>query len=339
MRLWYWRHRLGLETTPMTNMTGGLRAPLSIHLEGPATERHRLPLHDVVLFADQLQTAIERVARLLTGRRISAQRGPLPSDIRRWCTLDLVEIKPGSVTLVCDLPQLPQIEQLHLLDDLGVEAVSTFVSGIGAFDRTEPVLPNGFDKGVLLALREAGKLLDHGVERIGFDFEEGDRRWSSHYTRPVHDRIVAQIQGPIEARRSVEGRLLAGDFKESGRRCRVHPPAGRPIECTFDEAQQQAVLAALTRYVRIVGEAQESDGQIRLLKLEDVEILDRDDLSVPIPAASGFFDPSPDLITLAANQQVKAITNFDDLLGDFWPDDETPDDFIAAVREWRRDSA
>ena len=44
-----------------------------------------------------------------------------------------------------------------------------------------------------------------------------------------------------------------------------------------------------------------------------------------------------DIEALAAQQGVSPISNFDDLLGDFWPEDESADDFIAAVREWRRE--
>ena len=41
---------------------------------------------------------------------------------------------------------------------------------------------------------------------------------------------------------------------------------------------------------------------------------------------------------IAAEQSVEPI-NFEELrkLGEFWPEDESIDDFIAAVREWRRD--
>ena len=47
--------------------------------------------------------------------------------------------------------------------------------------------------------------------------------------------------------------------------------------------------------------------------------------------------PSVDWRTLAARQGVKPIERFDDLIGDFWPEDESADDLIAAVREWRRE--
>ena len=42
---------------------------------------------------------------------------------------------------------------------------------------------------------------------------------------------------------------------------------------------------------------------------------------------------------LASVQGVSPVANFDELLGDFWPEDESPDEFIAAVRDWRREGA
>jgi hypothetical protein len=30
-------------------------------------------------------------------------------------------------------------------------------------------------------------------------------------------------------------------------------------------------------------------------------------------------------------------TNFDNLLADFWPEDETADEVVATVRQWRRE--
>lgn len=49
-----------------------------------------------------------------------------------------------------------------------------------------------------------------------------------------------------------------------------------------------------------------------------------------------FFEPPADLETLARLQGTKPV-NFDELMAtpEHWPDDESVDDFIAAVREWR----
>ena len=41
---------------------------------------------------------------------------------------------------------------------------------------------------------------------------------------------------------------------------------------------------------------------------------------------------------LAAEQGVQPITDFDSLRADFWPEDESVDDFVRTVRERRRDS-
>jgi hypothetical protein len=49
------------------------------------------------------------------------------------------------------------------------------------------------------------------------------------------------------------------------------------------------------------------------------------------------FFASPTVEELAARQGVTPVIDPDDLLGDFWPEDERADDFIAAVRRWRRE--
>ena len=81
-----------------------LRAPLKIHLQGPAVRHHRLPLQDFVLFARQVQTAVDRVARVILGQGVSTQSGRKPSEIIRSCALDLVAVRDGSLTVICDLP-------------------------------------------------------------------------------------------------------------------------------------------------------------------------------------------------------------------------------------------
>jgi hypothetical protein len=44
-----------------------------------------------------------------------------------------------------------------------------------------------------------------------------------------------------------------------------------------------------------------------------------------------------DLVALATAQGAPLAARFEDLLGDFWPEEESADEFIAAVREWRRE--
>jgi hypothetical protein len=53
---------------------------------------------------------------------------------------------------------------------------------------------------------------------------------------------------------------------------------------------------------------------------------------------SSFFDEPKDLATLASEQGVKPF-NFDEFMSHpaLFPDSESADDFIAAIREWRRE--
>ena len=45
-----------------------------------------------------------------------------------------------------------------------------------------------------------------------------------------------------------------------------------------------------------------------------------------------------ELERLAAEQGVRPITDLDSLKADFWPKDESVDDFVRTIRERRRDS-
>jgi hypothetical protein len=55
-------------------------------------------------------------------------------------------------------------------------------------------------------------------------------------------------------------------------------------------------------------------------------------------SGSEFFSQQPkSLKELAAEQGVKPITSIDELRGDFWPDDESIDEFVKTIRRWRRE--
>ena len=63
---------------------------------------------------------------------------------------------------------------------------------------------------------------------------------------------------------------------------------------------------------------------------------------MPRPDASALeelyaFDALPDLDTLADAQGIRPVTDFEDLLGDSWPEGESVEDFIAAATEGRRE--
>jgi len=57
------------------------------------------------------------------------------------------------------------------------------------------------------------------------------------------------------------------------------------------------------------------------------------------PAPMAETDAPANLAALAASQGAPLAARFEDLLGDFWPEEESADEFNAAVRDWRREGS
>ena len=316
------------------------REPLVIHFEGEAVARQRLALRDLILFGNHFQSALDRVARLLRGDPASAVPGRRPGDVERMSALEIVSLRGGgSVTIVCDVPP-SAVPPLPNLPDPAGEALRTLVVGLGTIAGEGDTLPSGFDKGVLLSLREAGKVFDKGFSKITLSLPASPSRARVDWTRPAYLEMVRRIQAPVRNRRVLEGRLLMADFRESSLRCRVHPPVGAPVSCEFEESQRDAVLSALTHYVRVVGEATELDDHVQALRIEDIEMLDPD----ATPGTSGLtrpfsVGPPMSLLALAEAKGARPVQDPNMLFGDFWPEEEDLEEFLHAVARWRREGS
>ena len=55
------------------------------------------------------------------------------------------------------------------------------------------------------------------------------------------------------------------------------------------------------------------------------------------PLVDGDFWQTKSLEELATEQDVSPVATPEELKADFWPEDESCDEFIATVREWRRE--
>jgi len=99
------------------------------------------------------------------------------------------------------------------------------------------------------------------------------------------------------------------------------------------ESAVEVVRDALTR-----GQSDRDQSQVRLVEVEDIEILERGEGIASDEADAPSFYGRHDLDLLAARQSVAPAADFEALLGDFWPPDENADSAIAAVRVWRRDA-
>ena len=315
------------------------REILTVHLEGPAVKEGRIALRDLVHFGRQFQIALERTARVLSGQ-VSVRHGQPPVNIRQACALDVIALQKGSFSLAMDLhraqPALPGF-------DLGEQALEHLIMGLEVVRGPEPELPKGYDLGVLDALHDLGRLFDHGIERLTFDLHTSRIQCHVVHDYALHRRIVERIEGPLEDQIVREGRLLMADLKETGLRCRLHPPTEPPILCSFNEAMAEEIINALRHYVRIRGPAEIDPltGKIRKIEIRALEILDWDEEVIPAEgkttAEPELFWTGYDVATLAEEQGVQPVQSLDDLWGDFWPEDESVDEFIETVRRWRRE--
>ncbi len=312
-------------------------ATLQAHLEGTAVRGGGISLSQLAAFASDLQNALFRVAMIIEGHTTSVKSGPTPAHIVDSCTLELAGIGAASTVLDMRLREPQQAEEPSLFqhENLGEEALEKLFGGIRLLKDHSAQLPPGYDRGVLSALRDTGRILDAGVESIDFELRTRKLTTRVGFNAPVRDYISARIQQPAQNRRTLEGRLLMGDFKETGYRCRVHPPGGSPVPCTFDETLCDAVHSALRKQVRVLGEATEKGGKITNLDIVDIEIVEKETTSTGGDLLG--FEEAIDIHQLAARQGVAPFTDLDALSGDFWPQDESADDFVAAVRQWRRD--
>lgn len=297
-------------------------ASLTIKLAGPGVGEGRLALAELVHVGRNLQAAVERIALVLRGEAKSLKPGRRPADVMDLCRLDLVGFRGGSAVLELELGGA---ERPFEVMDLGEAALDRMVEGLRRVSEG-PTLPAGWDAGVLMAWRELGSVFERGVDHIEVRRAKREAVSVVQYTRSVRDQIVQRIRGPVRDLVTVEGRLLMADFDEAHRRCRVHPPYGPPVTCIFQDAQREAILDLLTKYVRVVGQGERDEGQgrVRAVKIADIE-------PVEIPGnREGFgFWEHPSVEDLARRQAVRAIERPEDLAADLWESASELDEFLT----------
>jgi len=314
---------------------------LKIRFDGEAVGPGTIPVALLLAFLENMNKALVRTGRVLLGESESAHRGTPPRSIREETSLDLVMLTQGSPAAILGFERR-QPQKLLPGFDLGVEIMEKALIGLSAVQSSGDALPAGFDAGVLMAWRDAGLLFNQGIKKISFTLNHRKAPLKSDYTPEGFGILQRRIKGPEKNIRTIEGRLLMADFKEHGTRCRVHPSAGEPVVCLFDESQKDEVLEDILHFVRIVGEAKEDPvtGKIDTIRIRDIERFEeREDESTDLlpqgtPITRSFWE-TPTIEELALAQNVKPMTDIGALFGT-WPG-ETDDGFEAAIDELRHE--
>jgi hypothetical protein len=314
---------------------------LKIRFDGTSVGPGRIPVAHLLRFLANLNKALQRTGRVLKGAVESTRQGRPPQRIKEEIDLELVLLTEGSPAAVLGFERR-QTEACLPQMDFGMEILENSIRGLDEVQKMadEAPLPNGYDTGVLMAWRDAGLLFFQGVERIEVTLNHRSDPLTTTFTPIGHERIQRRIKGPQTNIRKIEGRLLMADFKEHGTRCRIHPSAGDPVLCLFDEEQKDEVLENMLQYVRIVGEAKEGvfTGRIASIKIHDIQRLEGcEDIAVDLlpqgtPISRNFWE-SPSLDELAQSQNVQPLTNVSVLFGT-WPGEED-DGFEASIDELR----
>ena len=316
------------------------RPLLEVRFDGEAVGPGKIPVSHLLRFLANFNKALQRIGRVLQGQAESRQRGRPPRSIGGEMEFDLMSLEEGSPVAVLGFERRQTTPSLPGLD-LGLEVLDKAVNGLKAVQEDDDkALPTGYDPGVLMAWRDAGKVFGQGIERIEFTLNRGEEAARASFTPTGLMRIRQRIGGLQVNVRTIEGRLLMADFKEHGTRCRVHPSVGDPILCLFDEAQKDEVFENILRYVRVAGESKGDpvSGKITSIKIHDIERLEdrqcdaQDLLPLGTPVPQSFWE-TPTLEELARSQNVQPMMDVRTLFGT-WPG-EKDDGFEAAIDELR----
>jgi hypothetical protein len=144
---------------------------LTLKLEGPLVEEHRLPLSELQRIARHLRGTLRGIAMVLTDYGPSGHGGRVKKFIEESVDLRVVgSPRKGSFTLEMELPPDAPPEQAALLQSvgprLGERSVLAFINGLEALSDETEKLPVGYDRGVLQAIEGFRQTLRRGVSDI-----------------------------------------------------------------------------------------------------------------------------------------------------------------------------
>jgi hypothetical protein len=303
---------------------------LKVKVEGPRVHRKGIAVPDLVRICGALQSAVHRQAEAMEKPSApTLRRGPITATAQQECTLELVDLKGGSTDLVFRYAKSQQPLPIPEFATFGSDVLARIAETVKTFGGRKRAVAE-VDAGVLDSLRELGEVLDkNSVTKISLTVPRQNgrpRAIKAVLNASVRERIAMRVKQPTQSQLTIEGKLEMADFKETGKLCRVHPPVGLPLQCSFDPRLEDQVYGALRRPVRVSGTARLNplSGRPEELSIENIEIMDE-----LLLGAKDFF-ASRTLAQLAEAQGVHALDKPDELTGG-WPNDEDVDEFVSSI--------
>jgi len=301
---------------------------LRFRFVGPAIHDGRILYDDFSIFLSNIRLAIERIINgIRTGE--SVKRGRPLKTIQILSALEIVSTRKGSFGLALDLRRE---EQQFPGWDMGEQAIDLLMQGLESIEK-DGDLPEEYDQGVMIALREAGRVIDRGIDKVTINSKSTFGTRKVLYTQPTRERIISRLRNYEQSYAVIEGRLLSVDAKEDKLRCRIEPSVGEPTLCRFDESLTEQVLRLMRQFVQARGEATYDMGTNKIMSLyvkdlEPIEELSEIGIS-NLPISS--FWKSKAFEDLATEQGVYPIDDLSVITGG-WPEEESLEPFLEALR-------
>ncbi|MGH8590985.1 MAG: hypothetical protein ACREXX_17155, partial [Gammaproteobacteria bacterium] len=180
------------------NQQGGIPPRLTVTVKGPKVGAARLSAADLAEIVKRTQQALKRVGRVLYGEE-SSRQGRDRADVEQLCELFLVAWKPGSAVAELELGTPPA--QMHMFGYIGEESVKAFVNGMPKMKDaavTSAHLPSGFDRGVLQTCDALARVLEHGIDAVTFESQDGQASAAFTLDASLRIRIQELLGQPID---------------------------------------------------------------------------------------------------------------------------------------------
>ena len=298
---------------------------LKLRIEGPGIRAGTISVPDLVKILTAAQNAVSRQAEAMRGGQ-SLRPGPKSSVVYQECTLELTGVEKGSTVLPFVLAKSQQQLPMPELTTFGREVVREVVTAVKSIGSRNP-RKAGFEAGLLDSLSEMGEVLNRDVTRIEWIVPgNGRRAVKAVFDKRVRERVLQRIKTPSTRTETVEGVLEMADFKEQEHKCRIHPPLGQPITCTFTPKQEQEIYDALRKPVNITGTAtiNPNNGRVESIAIKSIGVTEQ------LLIGAREFHSGKSLQQLADAQGVEPLTNPKALIGG-WPDGDDVDEFVEDI--------
>jgi len=305
---------------------------LRIKFEGTAIRNNTILFDDLSTFISNISLAVDRTVQKLIQQDVAIKRGRPSKAMQILSALEIVSVRKGSFTVALDLrrdgTQFPGW-------DVGEQAVDELFKGMKAIAK-DTQTHDLLDQSILIPLRDAGRIIDRGIENIYINSNSSFGKKRIKYEQSVREKIITRISKYEHAYTAVEGRLLMADVEEDKLRCRLRPSTGDPISCSYDEEMTEQVMRHLRNFVQVRGDARYDldSGKLTSFHIKDIEPIEQlSDIGVPEAPLSSFWK-GKSFEELALDQAVYPIVDLGKLYSE-WPEDTDFDAFFNAVRSAR----